>query len=105
LGSMCDDFENIDQIILPSVRRDGAELGLVVERPEIVRTLAELVNDGMAKAYLLSPGIEDPFSGELPGMPWVEIIEEDFRTYFYATKKGLDYYLSDISWMPAGYYG
>jgi hypothetical protein len=101
---MCDDFENIDQIILPSVRRDGTELGLVIDRPEIVETVAELVNEGMAKAYLLVPGIGDPFSGELPGMPPVDIIEEDFKTYFYATKKGIDFYVSDTSWMPASYY-
>ncbi len=104
LGSMCDDFENIDQILLPSVSRDGAELGLAIERSEVVEVVAGLVNDGMAKAYLLSPGIGDPFSGELQGMPSVDIVEEDFKTYFFATRKGIDCYLSDTSWMPARYH-
>lgn len=100
LNSMCDDFENIDQIILPSVRRDGAMLGLTISRSDVVKTLTELINNGMAKAYLLDGSGTGPFSGELPGMPSVDIIEEDFKTYFYPTKKGMDFHLSDDTWWP-----
>lgn len=95
LNSMCDDFENIDQRILPSVRRDGAMLGLTISRSDVVETLTELINDGMAKAYLL-----DGSRKELPGMPPVDAIEKDFTTYFYPTKKGMDLHLSDDTWWP-----
>jgi hypothetical protein len=87
LNAMCDDFENIDQIILPVVARDCAKLGLAVERAEIVKTVSDLVMDGLVKAYDLSGTNRDPFSGELPGMPAVDIVEEDFKTYFYPTKR------------------
>jgi hypothetical protein len=98
LNAMCDDFENVDQIILPVVARDCAKLGFSVERPEIVKTLGELVRDGLAKAYLLSAW--EPFSTELHGMPPVDTVEEDFKTYFYITKKGMDFHLSDDPWWP-----
>ena len=93
LDSMCDDFENIDQIILPVVARDCAKLGLAVERAEIVKAVSDLVMDGLVKAYDMSGSgtKRDPFSGELPGMPPVDVVEEDFKTYFYPTKKGSDF--------------
>ncbi len=97
---MCDDFENIDQILLPVVARDCAKLGLSVERAEIVKTVSDLVMDGLVKAYDLSGTNRDPFSGELPGMPAVDIVEEDFKTYFYPTKRGMDFHLSDDTWWP-----
>ncbi len=46
LDSMCDDFENIDQIILPEVARDCAKLGFSVERAEIVKAVSELSRRG-----------------------------------------------------------
>jgi len=98
LNAMCDDYENVDQIILPNVARDCAKLGFSVERSEIVKTLGELVSDRLAKAYLLSG--REPFSAELEGMPSLDIVEEDFETYFYLTKKGMDFHLSDDTWWP-----
>ncbi len=100
LNAMCDDFENVDQIILPQVARDCTKLGLSVDRSEIVKTLSELVSDGLAKAYLLSGHSREPFSGELPGMPSVDVVEEDFKTYFYITKKGMDLHRSNDTWWP-----
>jgi hypothetical protein len=100
LAAMCDDFENIDQIILPVVARDCAKLGFSVERAEIVNTVSGLVMDGLAKAYDLSGSNKDPFPGELHGMPPVDIVEEDFKTYFYVTKKGKDLQTSDYTWWP-----
>ena len=102
LGSMCDDVENIDQIILPTVARDCAKLGFSVDRAEIVKTVSDLVTDGLVKAYDMSGSgtKRDPFSGELPGMPPVDAVEEDFKTYFYPTKKGFDFHLSDETWWP-----
>jgi|SRR5580692_5909154 hypothetical protein len=98
LNVMCDDYENVDQIILPHVARDCAKLGIIVERSEIVKELGELVARGMAKAYLLSS--REPFSVELEGMPPLDIVEENFETYFYPTKKGMDFHLSNHTWWP-----
>ena len=103
LNSICDNFENVDQIILPGVTRDGSKFGLTIERSDIVDALKGLIEDGLAKAYFLSgtPG-RDPFAGELPGMPPLDVVEEDFQTYFYITKKGMDFHRADRSWWPFG---
>jgi hypothetical protein len=90
LNSISDDFENVDQVILRDVAEDAAKCGFTVERPEVVEALAGLIADGFAKAYILSGDSRDPFSGELPGMPPMGVIEEYFKTYFYITKAGLD---------------
>jgi hypothetical protein len=100
LSAMCDDFENVDQIILPTVARDCAKLGISVERPEIVRTLGELVAEGLAKAYLLSGNNGDPLSGEIQGMPSLDIVEENFETYFYSYEEGHGLQISDYTWWP-----
>jgi hypothetical protein len=59
LNSMCDDFENVDQVILRNVAGVAAKCGLTVERPEVVENLRALVEAGLAKAYDLFPGIKD----------------------------------------------
>ena len=33
-------------------------------------------------------------TGELTGMPPVDVVETDFKTYFYITKKGMELHLS-----------
>ncbi len=95
LNAMCDDFENIDQIILPTVARDCTRLGFSVERAEIVKAVSELVAEGLVRAYDLSVD-----NKELEGMPPVDVVEEDFKTYFYPTKKGMDLQTSDYTWSP-----
>jgi hypothetical protein len=71
LSSICDDFENVDQMILGDVTSHGSKFGLMIERSDIVEALKGLIEDGLAKAYLLSVTMgRDPFAGELPGMPW-----------------------------------
>src|SRR5690242_5287474 len=90
LNSMCDDFENVDQVILRDVAEVAAKCGLSVERAEVVHNLRALVEAGLAKAYDLSCATGDPFSGELGGMPPLDVPEEDFRTYFYPTRKGME---------------
>jgi hypothetical protein len=100
LNSICDDFENVDQIILPDVARTGARCGLTIERSEVVGALASLIADGLAKAYILPGPERSPFSGELPGMPPMDEVDENFKTYFYITKKGMDLHLSDREWFP-----
>jgi hypothetical protein len=100
LNSMCDDFENVDQVILRNVAGVAAKCGLTVERPEVVENLRALVEAGLAKAYDLFPGINDPFSGELQGMPPLHVPEEHFRTYFYITKRGMQFHKADSTWWP-----
>jgi hypothetical protein len=99
LNAICDDYENVDQVILRDVAKDGAKLGFTIERSDIVNALYELIENGLAKAYLLSS--TDP-TQELQGMPPVDVVEEDFKTYFYITKKGMDLHLSDDTWWPFG---
>jgi hypothetical protein len=97
LNAICDDYENVDQVILRDVAKDCAKLGFTVERSEIVDALGKLVDDGLAKAYLLSS--TQPHT-ELRGMPPLDAVEENFETYFYITKKGMDLHLSDDTWWP-----
>jgi hypothetical protein len=89
LREISDDFENVDQIILPNVGAIGSKCGLTIERSEIVDALSDLVARGLAKGYRLSPRPDDPSAGELPGMPDLSAVEEDFRTYFYITEAGM----------------
>ena len=99
LSCICDDYENVDQTILEDVSALGARIGWIVERCEIVQALAELLADGYAKAYILSP--RPPQSTELAEMPVMDTIEAEFehqKTYFLATKKGIEFIESDDSW-------
>ncbi len=57
-----------------------------------MNALGGLIQDGLAKAYLLSD--TEPYSTELHGMPPLDAVEEDFKTYFYITKKGIDLLLA-----------
>ena len=91
LHEICDDFENVDQIILPNVAKIGAKCGLTIQRCDVVEALRVLLEAGLAKACdLRAPG-RDPFSGEIQGIPPLDVAEKDYRTYFYVTKKGLDH--------------
>ena len=93
LGKICDDYENIDQTILSDLAKDGARLGLTIERAEVVGALAKLIAEGLAKAYALSS--KEPFAVELDRMPPLDVAEEYFKTYFLATSKGIDFHRSD----------
>ena len=66
LDHIADDYENVDQMILNEVAEDGARCGLTIERPEIVNALAGLIEDRLAKAYVLSST-----ATELQGMPTI----------------------------------
>jgi hypothetical protein len=97
LNEITDDYENVDQVILRWVVKTGAKCGLTIERSEVVDALSSLVADGLAEACIL-----DPFLGkrQLPGMPPMDEVEEYFKTYFFATKKGMELHLSDDTWFP-----
>ncbi len=100
VNSMCDDFENFDQVIWREVAEVAAKCGLTVERSEIVRNLRDMVGAGLVKVYDLSVAAEDPFATELEGMPSIEKPQQHFRIYFYPTKKGMDWHQSDSKWWP-----
>src|SRR5713226_3735150 len=74
LNEISDDYENVDQIILANVAKQGAKLRLAIDRSEIVDALAHLIEEGLAKAYLLCA--KEPCSTEVPGMPALDVIEE-----------------------------
>jgi len=73
---------------------------VAIQRSDIVDALRALIGSGLAKAYDLSATNRDPFSGEIEGMPPLDVPEEDFRTYFYVTKQGTDFQMADRSWWP-----
>jgi len=100
LNEICDDYENIDQTIWPEAAKICEKCGFAVTRAEIVRALAELVKDGLAKAYRLS--LSPGETRELEGMPLVGAVEEegDWEIYFLSTLKGTELQLSDGSWWP-----
>src|ERR1700676_4050501 len=98
LNWISDDYENVDQIILHHVAADGARGGVAIERLEVVEALGGLIEEGLAKAYLLSG--TKPHVRELQGMPAIDVVEENFKTYFYITKQGKDLHLSDDKWWP-----
>ncbi len=87
LNSVCDDYEHVDQVIFPQVSRWGAKLRWTIERAEIIKALAWLIENGMARAYLLSE--REPHSTELAGIPALDEIEDDSGIYFYITGKGM----------------
>jgi len=100
LNAIRDDFESVDQVILPEVPQVGAKCGLAVHRSDVLEALRALVAGGLAKAYDLSATDRDPFSGGIQGMPSLAVPEKDFRTYFYVTKQGMDFHLADGTWYP-----
>lgn len=98
LNAICDDYENVDQTILNEVAEVGAKCGLPIQRSDVVDALRGLVEAGLAKAYELSS--REPFSREIRGMPPLDLVEEDYRTYFYPTKEGMNFHNADGSWWP-----
>jgi hypothetical protein len=64
LNAICDDFENVDQVILPQVMEVGAKCGLAIYRSEVLEALGALVERGLAEAFDLSATDREPFSGE-----------------------------------------
>jgi hypothetical protein len=92
LASICDDFENLDQVILREVAEKGRKRGVEVARTEMVNALTALVEEGLAKAYMLS--CTQPFSVELETMPVLDVIEEYYSTYFLATQRGIELHVA-----------
>ena len=96
LRAIADDYENVDQVIYRQCAEAGAAIDLTIERSDIVDALRGLIQEGVAKAYLFS-STNDCMA--FHGMPPLDVIETDFKTYFYITKKGIDL-LSQDTWWP-----
>jgi len=98
LGNICTDYENLDQTILHDAARDARRLGFNIERQDVVEALRDLVSNGFAHAYRLSPSEQSLV--KLDTMPPLEEVEEYFETYFLVTPAGRDFELADHSWWP-----
>lgn len=99
LNEICDDFENVDQVILRAGAEVGRKCGLSIGRHDVIDALRVLVAEGLAKAYDLTIA-GDSFAGEMDGMPPLDAPEEHFRTYFLVTQKGMDLQEADGTWWP-----
>ena len=95
LRAIADDYENVDQVIYRQCAAAGAAIDLTIERSDIVDALRGLIQEGLAKAYLFSSTND---CMEFHGMPPLDVIETDFKTYFYITKKGLEHHSTDTRW-------
>ena len=62
MNSVCDDYENVDQVILKQIAPDGARLGVTIQREDVVTALAKLIAGGLVQAYRLS-GTKRPGGG------------------------------------------
>ncbi len=91
LNEICDDYENVDQIILAVA--EGAAHGLEIDRLDVEAALGRLIAARLAKAYRLSPP-----SAESEAMPDVGVPETSNSTYFLATSLGLERHLGDEAW-------
>jgi hypothetical protein len=100
LNSMCDDFENVDQVVLRDVSEVAAKCVTDRRASRGREESAGARRRGLAKAYDLSTGNSDPFSGELRDMRPLDTPEVDFSTYFYPTSKGMEFHKSDRTWWP-----
>ena len=60
LNEICDDYENVDQIILPHLAQNTAKCGLTIERLEIVQALlaAQIPPDIRFAIEQLSPRMD-----------------------------------------------
>ena len=92
LSEISDDYENVDQCILPHVEQALAETSIRVERADIVDALRSLVADGIASVHRLSA--HQPYETRLEEMPPLETPETDFETYSLVTAKGLEHVVS-----------
>jgi hypothetical protein len=94
LNEICDDYENVDQIIAPTVAECGARCGYVIDREEVIAALAWLIDQGFARAYYL------PSNVPVEGMPPRHEIDQQMKVWFWVTKKGMEFHNADDSWWP-----
>jgi hypothetical protein len=100
LNSICDDYENLAVSIAGPVTEDGARCGLVIERPEIVRALTELVEGGLAKAYRLHGDGRTDFAEEMERRPSLDEMEDPRGPWFYITEAGRNVHRAEYQGWP-----
>lgn len=95
LDELCDDYEEIG-LITENVTRAGAKCGAHLDRDDVLRALAELIESGLAKAWRLDSTGQAPVG--IQGMPsMVEI--EDSDCYFLITENGMELQLGEaVGW-------
>ena len=81
LDAIADDFENLEEIC-KSVTNLGSACGLVVECSEVLQSLVDLIESGLAKAYRLSP--VEPVV-RIDGVPARDVM---CYLYFFVTDEG-----------------
>jgi len=82
--TIADDYDEIDRIT-ECVTRNAAKCGVEVTPNEVRSYVWELLNHGLAKAYLLST--REPYVLGIPGVPSIEELDE---YYFLLTEKGIE---------------
>ncbi len=81
MRAMADDYEDLGHVIGWTMK-SAASHGLQTSREELIDVLKQLVEDGCAQAYMLSP--EPPHATPVP------LSDKDFEDlWFYLTPKGL----------------
>lgn len=90
LDAICDDYENLHQITKHLS-------GLSLETSEILQTLSDLIDAGLARAYRL-----DNTAEELPGMPSSNEVGSPCESaigdpWFYLTEAGMKLHLCHLS--------
>ena len=95
LNEIGDDYEHLEHI-RSLMAKDAERCGLTISTDEIVQSLADLIQSGLAKAYRFRPPYKSQ-PDQIPGMPPLEEISE---YYFWATPQGRDLQVSDRSWYP-----
>ena len=93
LDVIADDYESLEKI-QNEVRELGARAGLMIEPPEIVRGVTDLIHSGLVRTYRLSPTRP---SEELPGVP---LPEELGDLYYWLTEEGQALQLSEYQHWP-----
>jgi hypothetical protein len=98
LNTISDDYENLAQVIEPTVAKDGADCGITIEKSEIVAALEELVTRGWAKAWRLNADRSPPV--EFDRMPTIEEMEDFSDAWFYITDAGMKVQLEPWEFWP-----
>jgi hypothetical protein len=90
LNEIGDDYENLEHI-RSLMAKDAERCGLTISTDEIVQSLADLIQSGLAKAYRFRP----PYKSQPDQIPRMPPLEEIREYYFWATPEGRDLQVSD----------
>lgn len=82
IRAMADDYENLEQVV-GWATRSLSEQGLQASWEELIEVLRQVIDDGLARAYILSP--EPPYSTPVPFT-----LADSGNLWFYLTAEGID---------------